>query len=73
MMIHLRWRHPNVGEIHEDLCPTHDSEVRSALWTLGIGCTGEVIHTVRVCTRCVMDNLGERPSVALRERPGSPL
>jgi hypothetical protein len=33
----LHWTHPDIGRIDEVVCPTHDTEVRDALRTLGMG------------------------------------
>lgn len=36
-LMRLHWTHPRIGEIDEVVCPTHQHEVKQALFVLGIG------------------------------------
>jgi hypothetical protein len=62
--LHLvSWTHPR-RKVVEVLCQRHESEVLSALKTLGIGCTGERAMEGATCMRCAIESAHQEPRFA---------
>lgn len=60
LAVSMRWTHPTLGRIAEDLCQRHEQEVLAALQALAIGCVGERSAALaRDCSRCLAEARGQ--------------
>ena len=66
MITLVLWRHPTIGDIQEPACDGHLAEIRSALFTLGIGCLATDQHQEFTCLRC-QASPGNIPRTLLRQ------